>query len=547
MKIVLLSLILQASLAEMNFAQYGSCVNQTLFESSGGASGYHCHFTSDVCLDGEVWFTPAKTDANFISCTCDHDYNDNVFVQACYSMVTHAVSCAADVASCPEGAFMMGSRYNSHQTVNELCRDGVSAYGHGSPESCGKQCTCNYDYRSRSDPVEVGSTSYGKCYSPKTNLQFCAAKESVCAMDEEYRSPHHATFTGPECNCDRTHTGACVTMPSIGEYQFGHCAVAVDSCNDGESFLTATALKTSGLANDCRLCENTWDSPTVSPAPTAVVTAPPTLSPTVSAAPSLSQKPTNTPTTADPTPAPSATDSDKPTRAPTAADTDKPTEKPTDKPVSVPTAPPQKKPEESCVDNMSYRFKDKKKKSCIWISNTPKRTANLCKKKGVKPNCKIVCGECCGDDPKLRFKIGQKPNQKKRGCSYLSNDTRKNKFCPKAYVKAICAKTCGRCCSNVPDYEVVTPNEDTKKCNWVSGNANRKRRYCKVDEVRKNCARECDSCADYTIKNTKPPVPAPTAAPVPAPTAAPVPAPTAAPVPDPTAAPVRAPVSLDDD
>jgi len=469
-------------------------------------------------------------------------------------MVTHQVSCAADDASCPEGDYLMGTRNNNDHTVDELCRDGISAFGsYSGPVSCGKQCKCSYEYKSRDDPVEIGSTSYGKCYNPETNLQFCAARESVCATGEEYRGPYHATFTGPECNCDRTHTGACVTMPTIGEYLFGHCAVAVDSCNDGESFLTATALKTSGLANDCRLCANTWDSPTVSPAPTDVVTAPPTRSPTVSAAPSLSQKPTNTPTTADPTPAPSAADTDKPTRAPTAEPTRAPTaadtDKPTDKPVSVPTAPPQKKPEESCVDNMKYRFKGKKNKSCIWISKAAKRTANMCKKEGVKPNCKIVCGECCGDDSKLKFNIGKKPNQKKRGCSYLSNDNRKNKFCPKAYVKAICAKTCGRCCSNVPDYEVVTPNGDTKKCNWVSGRPNRKRKYCKVDEVRKNCARECDSCADYTIKKTNPPVKIqiPTAAPVPAPTAAPVPAPTAAPVPDPTAAPVRAPVSLDDD
>jgi len=124
------------------------------------------------------------------------------------------------------------------------------------------------EYKSRDAAVEIGSTPYGKCYNLATNLQFCAATESVCAAGEEYRGPYSAAFSSPECTCERTHTGACVNVAGPGEFTFGHCGVAVDSCYEGEVYLTATTLKESGLPNDCRLCENTWDetaAPTYTP------------------------------------------------------------------------------------------------------------------------------------------------------------------------------------------------------------------------------------------------------------------------------------------
>jgi len=522
MKIVLLSLLLQASLAEIRVAQYGSCVNETAHDLDP-LSGYHCHFDGSLCAEGEVWHTPAQTADKDIKCTCDDDYNDNVFVASCYNgSGNHEVVCAATQSECPEGWYKMGPRYNSHHAVDDECGHGTESYGaFGAVVSCGKQCRCNFEYKSRENPVEIGTTPYGKCYNPATNLQFCAATESVCAANEEYFGPHSAAFSGPECNCDRAHTGACVTVPSPGEFTFGHCGVAEDSCNAGESYLTATALKASGLAIDCRLCDSTWAAPTVSPAPTVAVTALPTTSPTLSHVPTLSHAPTNSPTESPKTPAPTAAATLVPTAVPTAADTAKPSESP--------IAPPKA----ACIDNKKWRYKGEKRKSCIWVSKLELRTENLCKKPGVKRNCKIVCGTCCGDS-KDKFKIGQKPNQEKKGCNYLKySPERRPNLCPRKDVNSKCAETCGRCCSNIPGFEVVIDSGATKTCRWLAGKPARKR-YCEKSSISTGCARVC-GCADYTVKQTGVPVTDPTKAPVPAPT------------PVPTLAPVRAPVSLDDD
>jgi len=191
-------------------------------------------------------------------------------------------------------------------------------------------------------------------------------------------------------------------------------------------------------------------------------------------------------------------------------------------PTPSPAATPTMKPVATCVDNRSYKFKGKKGKSCIWISKIPKRTKNMCKKKVVRKNCMIVCGTCCGDDLTRKFKIGKKKtDQQKKSCNYLGFEKRKHDVCPRKGVNAICAKTCGRCCSNVKDFEVDTP-QGPKKCSWVAAKTDRKDEYCKIPEVNTGCARGCDSCTDYTIPKTDSPTKSPVISPTPAPINTPV-------------------------
>jgi len=534
MKIVaaFLSVFIQSTHAAIDVAEYGSCVNMTQFNSNppaGTDPGAHCHFSSDYCLDGETWLTPAATVTLGVSCTCDDDYHNNVFVAACYSMVTHQVVCAADPNECPEGNFILGggSRYNSHHNVSDDCGDGTPAFGSfTSAESCGKQCLCNYAYRSRDNTVEAGTSMYGKCYNPTTNIQYCAATDSSCAAGEEYRGPHSSSFTGPECTCDRTHVGACVSVLSPGEFSFEHCAVQEDSCNESAfTFLTATALQGSGLGNDCRLCVNTWDAPTISPAPTVTVTAPPTSSPTLSVSPTISAAPTSSPTTNEPTPLPSAAATSTPTGSPvTEAPTGSPvTEAPTGSPTTVLSA---------CQDRLGFRLNNDKRKSCIWISKKQVRITNQCKKANVIDNCRVVCGTCCANNSKAKFKI----QGKKRGCMFLSNNNKKRQHCPKSRVSAICPQTCGRCCTDDSSFTFIQGG-NIRDCKWVANKSERTKRWCPT--VKTNCRDTCGNCKDFRIKPTTPPVNSPTATPVVTPTASPVRAP--------TASPVRAPVSLDDD
>jgi len=209
-----------------------------------------------------------------------------------------------------------------------------------------------------------------------------------------------------------------------------------------------------------------------------------------------------------------------------------PTDDPTPAPSTAVTATPTKKPVATCFDSRTYRFKGKKNRSCIWISKKAKRTKNLCKKKGVKKNCKIVCGKCCADDLTRKFTIGKKPDQQKKSCNYLSFKQRKYDLCPKKGVNAICAKMCGRCCSNVKNFEVDTP-QGPKKCSWIAAIADRKNEYCQIPANSEGCSRVCDSCTDYTIPKTDSPSKSPVI----------TPAPVSVPVKDVT----RAPVKMDDD
>jgi len=458
MKIVatIFSIILQSSQATIYEAQYGGCFNATLHaesESPGRGSSFHCHFTSDSCKDGEDWLAPSEVALNGFTCTCDDDLNQNVFTTPCYNMFgDHSVQCASSPSDCPESWYVLGERYNAHHAVLENCTDKSSAYV-TDLESCGKQCLCNYAYQIRDNMVEVGTSPYGKCYNPDTNLQYCAATESTCADGEMYHGPISDTLSGPECNCDRAKTGACM----IGD-DLSYCAVAEDSCLDTMTFVKAADLPSDV---DCRLCKNTWDAPTVSPAPTETYTPPPTATPTAS-----------------------------------------------------PT-------EFVCKDDHKFRHQGKKKKSCKWIDLNKKRTSKLCEKNKVFNACKIVCDRCCADDLDRTFKA----EGSVQTCAWLWSETRKREQCTRPVVNSVCAETCGRCCKNDSEfvYDIGTTEEpNVKKCGWFK-KKKRAKKYCKEAAIADACKKSCNSCDDYTVpitdSPTKSPVKPPTKAPVKVPSA----------------------------
>lgn len=501
--IQLLCVLLPAAQAKIMAAKYGACMNSTLHASNpppGQLQGYHCHFSSRDCVEGEEWMDPMQVEREGIKCSCDDDLNENVYGFACYSMVTHVVGCVAERSDCMEGAYMMGPRYNAHMEVNETCVIGTPSYGAFTGAGCGKQCLCNFGYKSRDDPVEAATTDYGKCYDPSTNLQYCAANMMSCADGEEYLGPHTEGFSGPRCGCDRTHTGACIRD---GEVKY--CAVEKDSCKQSMSFVNAKTLM--GMDNDvdCRMCANTWSEPTVSPAPTDAVTQPPTDSPTISNAPTdpITLSPTES------TPAPSA-----------------PPVLPTDPPVE-PTDPPVK-PKPACVDNPDFEFQGKPAKNCEWLADNEGK-ATLCKRGIMKKNCPITCGRCCEDDPAGFTKGG-----KTRKClPFLSTDGKKMKQCKSPEVYGACARSCGRCCYSDRKHRFVSnPSTGKKKGCFFINNEKKVKKFCK-DEQLEMCQKEC-GCTDYSNSD-------------PSPTEPPVLAPTEPPVLPPTEAPVRAPVAADDD
>jgi len=287
--VTLIASIPNLTVASLEFGQFGGCLKTQLEQPTiigiigrfmnqilGTANEnreFHCHFDSTFCLDGEEWLnTDAVAREGLGPCTCDEDYNDNVFSHGCYDMATHTVVCSANANQCPHGSFDMGSRYNSDHSVDDGCGDGDSAYADpdiftGKTDSCGKQCTCNFQYQSRDTTVIIGTTQYGMCFNNAASSYYCALKEEDCdSSSEVYYNPHSDTMSGTDCNCDDVHLGGCMDGTT-----FSHCAVAIDNCNAGQTYLAPLKLRETVPGVDCRLCRNTWDEdPSTAPSSSPV-------------------------------------------------------------------------------------------------------------------------------------------------------------------------------------------------------------------------------------------------------------------------------------
>jgi len=251
---ILISMILNPSYAveeSVEVAMYGGCFNVTAYKADK-STGYHCHLTKESCLEGEKWMSPKSAEKRKLpKCTCDEDYTSNVYVNSCYSMVTHVVNCLPSDEACPSTD--LGLRNNNDHVVPDTCGHGSAAFGSFSSPSCGKRCTCNYSYQSRTDQVMAGTTMYGMCYNTGSHQAYCAATKSSCDSAEVYVESTNAMAR--ECPCTDVQVGACISRKG----KFAHCAVAADSCGKKDTFLKPLELVNSDHDHTCRLCKDTWN------------------------------------------------------------------------------------------------------------------------------------------------------------------------------------------------------------------------------------------------------------------------------------------------
>lgn len=276
---ILIASVRNICLANLEFGTFGGCLNRSAIGTEDEDKAFHCHFDSTFCLDGEEWLnSAAAASEGFGPCTCDDDYNNNIFSHGCYDMQnTHAVECSANANQCPDGWYDLGSRYNSDHSVDEECGHGDPAYtdtSGGKTSSCGKRCTCNFQYQSRDTTITIGSTQYGMCYDSTAESYYCALKEDHCTSSEIYYTPHSGAMSGTDCNCDDVHLGGCMDGSS-----FSHCAVAIDNCEAGQTHLAPRALRETVPHVDCRLCRNSWDENSQVATPEAVPVASPVQAP----------------------------------------------------------------------------------------------------------------------------------------------------------------------------------------------------------------------------------------------------------------------------
>eukprot|EP00588_Corethron_pennatum_P024686 CAMPEP_0194325974 /NCGR_PEP_ID=MMETSP0171-20130528/33994_1 /TAXON_ID=218684 /ORGANISM="Corethron pennatum, Strain L29A3" /LENGTH=81 /DNA_ID=CAMNT_0039085363 /DNA_START=51 /DNA_END=293 /DNA_ORIENTATION=+ len=77
--VLFLSLVFRSSHATntKEAALYGGCFNKTAYDEGDVHDGFHCHFSSENCGEGEEWLNPIQAqNRGFDKCTCDDDYNN---------------------------------------------------------------------------------------------------------------------------------------------------------------------------------------------------------------------------------------------------------------------------------------------------------------------------------------------------------------------------------------------------------------------------------------------------------------------------------------
>jgi len=101
--------------------------------------------------------------------------------------------------------------------------------------------------------VMAATTMYGMCYNSVSHDGRCSAMKGHCDSSEIYVNSNHATVTG-KCPCTEVEVGACVKRK-----RFKGCAMAADSCANGQTFLSPLELLNSEYDHTCRLCKDTWN------------------------------------------------------------------------------------------------------------------------------------------------------------------------------------------------------------------------------------------------------------------------------------------------
>jgi hypothetical protein len=166
----------------------------------------------------------------------------------------------------------------------------------------------------------------------------------------------------------------------------------------------------------------------------------------------------------DPSFEPSAnpTKSIKPSATPSSKPVKEPTDVPSSSPIAVPTPEPTAGP---CSDNDGTFNKDSNNDalSCSWLNHkllatTQKRKDRYCGRANVAALCPSSCGYCtCANDDSYQF--AQSFNNVMRDCDYITQNwnpvktaNRKSTYCSETYggelkgvVSYRCAASCGTC------------------------------------------------------------------------------------------------------
>jgi len=221
---------------------------------------------------------------------------------------------------------------------------------------------------------------------------------------------------------------------------------------------------------------------------------------------------------------------------------------PTSSPSNDPSSAPFETPYLPCLNDNSYRYESKAKKSCKWIKENEERRLTLCELDEVKAGCPVLCGECCRNNELYRH-----DSNEKKSCEWIKRMD-ETYLCNVEEVKDNCPSMCGECCMDDNEYTFGVDGV-TRDCNWLSQqilahaprhwwDENMCNELSNGKKVRDGCTKSCNACGTppiETLSPSKDPTSNPSASPSSAPTASPSSVPTASPSSAPTASPSSAP------
>jgi len=230
------------------------------------------------------------------------------------------------------------------------------------------------------------------------------------------------------------------------------------------------------------------DTPSIIPSnipstePSNLPTWAPTTNPTSGPSVNPSSIPTEIPTTKpskDPSTTPSNIPSTEPSNLPTPAPSTIPTSGPSVNPSSIPSDFPTTKPSDD---------------PSIMPSNIPSTEPSYSPDASTGSN-----KNNCIDDPDFQFPT----NGQSRKCRYITNQIRKDKFCPREIngitVGNACIKSCDLCtnyCRDDPDF-LFPANGQSRECRYIT-NQIRKDKFCPREingiTVGNACIKSCDLC-----------------------------------------------------
>ena len=307
-------------------------------------------------------------------------------------------------------------------------------------------------------------------------------------------------------------------------------------------------------------------------------------------------------TTSSPTSSPSSKPPSSPTISPSSAPT---TSEPTTTPPTL--SPTTTAPTITCADDPDFRYQNKDKKSCRWISSVTIRRNTLCRKSIVHNACPVACGLCCKDDASFTFKTDANVDQncawlgkessriqmycdrvtikigcietcgncldyisvapsdaptasptiacandpgfryqdkEWKSCLWISNaSVRRVTLCPKAVVHNACPATCGVCCRDDASFTFRTNSNQEEDCAWLAESSIRQDTYCNNASIKIGCVQTCNNCQEY-LSVAPSAAPVPTLTPTKSPSAVPTVVPSFYPTNFPTESPSTEPSSL---